>query len=178
MVRREKQAQILEMKGKISEDEAARTFNVSLTTVRKVWGTNKPIPEDPDDPGESNTELIMSEYRRLIRDLRNQSRAYAIKEAENPNNAAWGGLKLKANQLEIMALRDMKAATGLGNVMYAGEDGYTYSEYKLKEYPDRPTPPVIRIEWDERQRQAEEDMEKLDRLLMDALHGKKVKWTG
>lgn len=178
MVRKEKQAQILEMKGKISEDEAARTLNVSLSTVRKVWGTNKPVPEDPDDPSESNTELIMSEYRRLIRDLRNQSRAYAIKEAENPNNAAWGGLKLKADQLEIMALRDMKAATGLGNVMYAGEDGYTYTEGRIRNYDDRPTPPVVRADMDEWDRKAKEDREKLDRMLMDALHGKKVKWTG
>ena len=156
MVRKEKQAQILEMKGKVSEDEAARTLNVSLSTVRKVWGTNKPIPEDPDDPEEGNTELIVSEYRRLIRDLRNQYRAYGIKEAENPDNSTWGGLKLKAAQLEIMALRDMKAATGLGTVMYAGEDGYTYAPYKLEDYADRPTPPIIIAQRIQRQQESAE----------------------
>lgn len=177
MVRKEKQAQILEMKGKVSEDEAARTLNVSLSTVRKVWGTDRPIPEDPDDPSESNTELIMSEYRRIIRSLRNQERAYSIKEAENPNNAAWGTLKLKAAQLEIMALRDMKSATGLGDVMYAGEDGYTYTERKIMEYPDRPTPPIVKMEWDELERIHEENMASLNEALMAALHGKKVKFT-
>ncbi len=156
MVRAEKAEMVRSLKGTMTEKEAAEEANVSLSTVRKLWGTTAPAPvlEDPKIPEDDlgDTAFIMSEYRRVIRGMRAQYAYYEQREQDNPDNCAWGNLKLKAAQTELKALNDMKEAVGLGKIVYAGEDGFGYTETMITRYIGTTKPPVIQeIEAEERE---------------------------
>ena len=149
MVRAEKEAKILEMKGQATEDETAQALNVSLYTVRRVWGTEDPAPtmeeaaEGHDGPA-TYTALIASGYVRLMGSFEDQMERYEAKETEDPDNPEWARLNLRTQEAYLAALEGLASITGLGSPMYLGEDGYTYSSEEIKAYTDRGEPPKIR----------------------------------
>lgn len=149
MVRAEKEAKILEMKGKATEDETAQALGVSLYTVRRVWGTEDPAPtmkeagEGFEGPA-TYTALIASGYVNLIGSLDEQMERYGSKELEDPDNPEWARLKVRTQEAQLAALEGLASITGLGSLMYLGEDGYTYSDQEITAYTDRGEPPKVR----------------------------------
>jgi len=166
MVRAEKEAMILEMKGQATEDETAQALNVSLYTVRRVWGTEDPAPtmeeaaEGHDGPA-TYTALIASGYVRLMGSFEDQMERYEAKETEDPDNPEWARLKVRSQEAQLAALEGLASITGLGSLMYLGEDGYTYSDQGILAYTDRGEPPKVR-----RARETKEALENLDRDAM------------
>ncbi len=168
MVRAEKEAKILEMKGQATEDETAQALNVSLYTVRRVWGIEEPAPtmeeaaEGHDGPA-TYTALIASGYVQLMGSFEDQIERYEAKETEDPDNPEWARLKVRSQEAQLAALEGLASITGLGSLMYLGEDGYTYSDQEILAYTDRGEPPKVRRA---RESQAAEDtraiMESLD----------------
>lgn len=166
MVRVEKEARILEMKGQATEDETAKALGVAVSTVRRVWGTEEPATKMEDAPQKAElrerwphtyTDLIMSEYIRLIVTLDHQQTSYERKAKEDPENPEWPRLALRAEEAEISILDSLAGIIGLGTVMYMGEDGYTYSDENIARYFDRGEPPKVR-----KDRIAKEALEDLD----------------
>lgn len=172
MVRAETEARILDMKGKATEGETADALGVSLYTVRRVWGTDEPAPtmeeaaEGREGPA-TYTALIASGYVRLIGSLEDQMERYGELENENPDNPEWARLRLRASEAYIAALEGMASITGLGSLMYLGEDGYTYSDEDITGYIDRATPPkVLEIETRDRIKEALESVD-IDAMLKE-----------
>lgn len=149
MVRAEKAEKVMALKGTMTETEAAESLNVSVSTVRKLWGTTAapvPVPtvSEAYDEDLADTAFIMAGYRRVVQTMRAEYDRYAQKEQENPDNCAWGNLKLKAAQTELKALSEMKETVGLGKIIFAGEDGYGYTERMIKQYVGTPKPPAVK----------------------------------
>ena len=153
MVHAEKAEQIKALKGKMTETEAAAELNVSVSTVRKLWGTPAPAPAlevlEVSDDDLGDTAFIIAEYRRVIKSMRAEYARYDQKERECPDNCAWGNLKIKAAQTEIKALNEMKEAIGLGKILYAGDGGYGYTDKMIAQYVGAPKPPVVKEMEDE-----------------------------
>ena len=104
MVRPEKAEQVKALKGTMSEQEAADKLNVSIESVRKIWG-----PPEPADELEG-LEFVMAEYKTLIKTLRAEADRLADLQGKNPENHDIDALRLKALKMEKEALRDMTAA--------------------------------------------------------------------
>lgn len=104
MVRPEKAEQVKALKGTMSEQEAADKLNVSIESVRKIWGPTEP-------PNElEGLEFVMAEYKNLIRNLKAEAERLAELQGKDPDNRELDALRLKAAKLEKEALKDMTAA--------------------------------------------------------------------
>lgn len=104
MVRPEKAEQVKALKGTMTEQEAADKLNVSLKSVRELWGP-------PEPPAElEGLEFIMAEYKDLIKNLKAEAERLAELQGKDPDNRELDALRLKAIKLEKETLREMTAA--------------------------------------------------------------------
>lgn len=104
MVRPEKAEMVMALKGTMSEQEAADRLNVSIESVRKIWGPPEPAAEL------EGLEFVMAEYKNLIRNLKAEAERLAELQGKDPDNRELDALRLKAAKLEREALKDMTAA--------------------------------------------------------------------
>lgn len=115
MVRPEKAEQVKALKGTMSEQEAADKLNVSIESVRKIWG-----PPEPADELEG-LEFVMAEYKNLIRNLKAEAERLAELQGKDPDNRELDALRLKALKMEKDALKNMTAAAEVYDRLNDGE---------------------------------------------------------